>query len=100
VDKPLVQVQWWDANTGTDDVVDEDNLAGYHKPTLVTTIGWLMRQDDVGITLCNEHYDKSFRGRTFIPAAMVLPNGVQPYKSPPHPRKRRPAAPAQSPAAT
>jgi hypothetical protein len=69
---PLVLVRWDDANTGGDDVVTLDNVDSLHKPTVVHTLGWLMKRDEKGLTLVNEFYDDCYRGRTYIPAGMVL----------------------------
>jgi hypothetical protein len=77
-DLPLVLVTWNDANVGGDDVVTEDNVKNFHKPTIIHTLGWLVRSDDVGLTVVNEYYDDAFRGRTFVPAGMVI--DVQVYK--------------------
>lgn len=74
--KPLIVVEWDDASCGADEVVDPENVT--HAPAIITTIGWEMKNDEVGITLCNEYYDKLFRGRTFIPRAMI--RSVTPYK--------------------
>jgi hypothetical protein len=79
IDKlPLVLVIWNDANTGGDDAVTTENLESYHKPTVVHTLGWLLKSDDKGVTLVNEYYDSTYRGRTFIYRPMII--SVQPYK--------------------
>lgn len=69
---PLALVTWSDANTGSEDVVDSENLSLFHKPTVVKTLGWVLLDDTDGITLVNEYYDSYFRGRTFIPRAMII----------------------------
>jgi len=74
---PLVLVTWNDANVGGDDVVTLDNVNDYHKPTVVTTLGWLLKADDAGITLVNEYYEDAFRGRTFIYRPMIV--SISPY---------------------
>jgi hypothetical protein len=74
---PLVLVIWEDANTGNDDAVSLDNVDAYHKPTIVKTLGWLLKRDDRGVTVVNEFYDSVFRGRTYIPAKMIME--VVPY---------------------
>jgi hypothetical protein len=75
---PLVLVQWNDANVGGDDVVTLDNVDSFHKPTVVHTLGWLMKQDADGLTLVNEFYNECYRGRTYIPAGMVI--DITPFK--------------------
>jgi hypothetical protein len=67
---PLVLVEWDDAWINEVSVTLED-VGASHKPTTVHTLGWLLREDDVGVSLANEHYDATYRGRTFIPRAMV-----------------------------
>jgi len=74
---PLVIVAWNDANTGNEDVVTLETVDSYHKPTVIHTIGWLLKGDDNGVTLVNEYYDGYFRGRTFIPGGMVI--SITPY---------------------
>lgn len=74
---PLVLVTWNDANTGGDDAVTSENVDTYHKPTVVSTLGWLLKSDDLGVTLCNEFYDSIYRGRTFIYKPMIV--SVTPY---------------------
>lgn len=74
-DLPLVVVLWEDAWC-SETAVTPDHLV--HKPERITTIGWLLRDDEVGVQLANEHYDGTYRGRTFIPRAMV--QKVQPYR--------------------
>ena len=69
---PLVLCIWEDANVGGDDAVSLDNVESFHKPTIVHTLGWLLKQDDRGVTIVNEYYDSTFRGRTFVPAKMLL----------------------------
>lgn len=68
---PLVIVQWDDAWTNEMGVTVED-VRSSHKPMPVQTIGWLLLDDEVGVSLANEHFDDgSYRGRTFILRSMV-----------------------------
>jgi hypothetical protein len=87
INLPLVLVEWLDANTDNDPVT-EDTVSSVHKPYTIHTLGWVLQQDEVGITLCNEYYLDSFRGRTFIPAGMVVSVNdfrlVRPRKSKPN----------------
>lgn len=68
----LVLVEWKDANVGGDDVVTLENVDTFHKPTVVRTLGWLLKESSDGITLVNEYYDDCYRGRTFIYAPMIV----------------------------
>jgi hypothetical protein len=74
----LVIVKWHDAWTEGDQPVSLDDALIHHAPTEVETIGWKLYQDERGISLANEHYDSTYRGRTFIPSGMIV--SVTPYK--------------------
>lgn len=83
---PLVIVEWNDAWTNEMGVTVEDVRAS-HKPMVVHTIGWLLLDDEIGVSLANEHFDDgSYRGRTFILRSMVVK--VEPVRLV-KPRKRR-----------
>ena len=69
---PLVFVTWNDANVGGDDIVTPENIDAYHKPTVVRTLGWLFKEDEIGVTIVNEYYDNTYRGRTFIYRPMII----------------------------
>jgi hypothetical protein len=71
--QPFVIVVWDDAHgSATTDVTIEDLD---HKPIVMTTVGWLLRQDERGISVANERCEEGgktvYRGHTFIPRAMV-----------------------------
>lgn len=68
---PLVLVIWLDAWVRADEPVSLTDVALSHKPTKVHTLGWLLQDDAIGVSLANEEYDGTFRGRTFIPRAMI-----------------------------
>lgn len=74
---PLVVIEWDDHNTG-DAPVDATTVDSYHKPEVITTIGWVLKEDATGYTLVNEYYDDTYRGRTFIDKRMV--RKVTPYR--------------------
>lgn len=67
---PLVLVTWTDAWTDND-AVDLESVHAVHKPTIVHTLGWVLKDDDVGISLVTEFYLSSYRGRTFIPRCNI-----------------------------
>lgn len=83
---PLVVCTWNDAHVEADVPISLENVGDTHRPTVVTTIGWVLRHDDVGISLANEYYDECYRGRTFIYAPMII--SVVPYNLS-KPRKKR-----------
>ena len=70
-DYPLVVVEWDDAWVNAEEPVSPADVTASHKPTVVRTIGWLLRQDEAGVSLANEHYENLYRGRSFIPTVMV-----------------------------
>lgn len=75
---PLVIVRWNDAHVEADLPITLETVSDTHKPTEITTIGWELLHNDVGISLANEFYDGTYRGRTFIYKPMII--SVTPYK--------------------
>ena len=67
------------------------DVAHSHKPKAITTIGWLLRQDEVGVSIANEYYDEdsTYRGRTFIMASMVQSVTEYQLSKPRKPRAKR-----------
>ena len=70
-DLPLVVIVWGDAWVRADTPMVKSEAAHEHKPMPVTTIGWLLIDNDEGVQIANEFYDDAYRGRTFVPRAMV-----------------------------
>jgi hypothetical protein len=72
---PLVIVVWDDAYGGAHTPTAEHELAAGHHPLVVQTIGWLLLDNEEGVSLFNERYDDEgttlWRGRSFIPRGMV-----------------------------
>lgn len=68
---PLVLVEWLDAWVRADVPVTLEDVGQSHKPEIIHTLGWILRDDEAGISLANEFYDDTYRGRTFIPRAMI-----------------------------
>lgn len=77
---PLVVVEWDDAWVDGSDPVNLADAASSHKPKTIVTLGWVLKDDERGISLANEHYadEDTYRGRTFIPRAMV--RSTTPFK--------------------
>lgn len=70
-DKKLVVVEWLDANATQLSAFAEHEIP--HSPMKAFTLGWLLRDDAVGISVANEWFeDNTYRGVTFIPRAMIL----------------------------
>lgn len=73
--KPLVLVRWNDATGSlTKNLTEADD--SYHKPEVMQTVGWLLRSDTRGVSICNEVYLDDgvphYRGHTFVPRGMVV----------------------------
>lgn len=96
---PLVLVTWADAWGEAEDEVSLDDVASTHVPTIMHTVGWLVHQDDIGISVFNEKYDSrpSYRGRTFILASMV--KSITPLPAVRRPRKAAAKKAAEPPPA-
>jgi hypothetical protein len=89
---PLVVVVWDDAASSSVEVITEENIAKYHVPTIIKTIGWLVRDDEKGVSVCNESYyeyqgdQPQWRGHTFIPKPLV--RSITPFNLA-RPRKKK-----------
>ena len=64
---PLVIVEWADAKVDGDLPISVETAWETHKPMIIHTIGWVLREDEAGVSVANEYYDDTYRGRTFIP---------------------------------
>lgn len=77
---PYVIVVWDDAHGSATGVVTLKDIP--HKPIVMQTMGWLLREDEKGISLANERCldegDESYRGHTFIPRSLV--KSITPFK--------------------
>lgn len=72
----VATVTWHDAvhHSG----VTEENIV-IHAPVVAYTTGWLLKQDDAGVTLCLEYdADGNWQEETFIPQGMI--KSVKIYK--------------------
>src|SRR5688572_16790655 len=79
----FVEVIWDDAWMDDDNFSTAHGLALTHKPMVVKTRGWLIVDDEAGVSVANEESRTEddgtvFRGRTFIPRAMI--KSVTPYR--------------------
>lgn len=68
----FVLVLWDDAHADFDTVTLDDAHVK-HRPELMVTAGWLIRQDSEGISLAAEFCpsDSTYRARSFIPGVLV-----------------------------
>lgn len=73
--RQLVLVTWLDAWADQDNFSTAHGITSTHGPMPVETLGWIIQDDDIGISVVNERSTQDghdvFRGRTFIPRAMV-----------------------------
>lgn len=95
----LVSCVWRDAWVDGNEPILLKEAHLKHKPLIVTTLGWLLIDNEDGVSIANEKYvDDSgldtFRGRTYIPKEMVLK--VTPLKKARKPRKP-PDPPSENP---
>ena len=71
----LVEVTWLDAWADTDSFSSAHGITITHKPMTIYTLGWLVHEDEVGISVANERSvgedGETYRGRTFIPSGMI-----------------------------
>lgn len=81
-EKALVIVTWHDAWADHDNFTSAHGLAQTHEPMVVESLGWVIQDDANGISIVNEKSIEDgsaiYRGRTFIPRAMI--QKVVPYK--------------------
>ena len=69
-EKPIVCVAWEDAHGSIATAYSEHEIP--HASVVILTIGWLLRQDEVGISVANEYCgDGTWRGVTFVPHGMM-----------------------------
>lgn len=88
----LVRLIWLDAWVDGNEPINLDEAHTKHRPLQITTLGWLIYEDDTGVSVANEHYVDDngwdvYRGRTFVPRGMVV--SCEPLKKPRKPRVRK-----------
>lgn len=73
--RQLVVIEWLDAWADQENFATAHGILSTHEPMPVQTIGWLIQDDETGISVVNEQSTQDghdvFRGRTFIPRAMI-----------------------------
>ncbi len=73
--KRLVLVAWNDAWQDQENFTSAHGISLTHHPMIVETLGWVIQEDDTGISIVNECNEQDgaevYRGRTFIPHAMI-----------------------------
>lgn len=89
--KHLVAVVWDDAHgDALGDLTEEETRRDFHKPAPYVTFGLLVVDDAEGVTLACDHSaaDKTYRGRNFIPRAMI--KEIVDFGIPRRPKPRKP----------
>lgn len=81
----LVILRWSDAHAGGHDQYDAASVP--HAPLIIETVGWLLREDGVGVSVASELIDGGYcRSYTFVPKGMVI--SVTPVIKPRKSRKK------------
>ncbi|MCA1840038.1 MAG: hypothetical protein LC723_06885 [Actinobacteria bacterium] len=77
---PFVVVEWLDAWADNEEFVKTGKVDENHKAAVIRTAGWLLVDNETGLSLFNEQApaEDCWRGRTFIPRGMIV--SVEPYK--------------------
>lgn len=75
MERRLVLIKWNDAWGDQDNFASSHSIAMSHRPMSVETLGWLIHEDETGLSVVNERSVEEgndvYRGRTFVPRAMV-----------------------------
>jgi hypothetical protein len=78
----LAVVVWDDAWSGGNDLITLKEVEEKHRPSVMQTLGWVLRNNDEGIFIANERCldlgAECYRGSTFIPRLMI--KSVTPFK--------------------
>lgn len=86
---PLVQVIWDDAHADASESLTRDDVLLKHRAAVFQTVGWLLREDEKGISVANERCmdegDEVYRGRTFVPKSLI--RSIVPLIKPRKPKK-------------
>jgi hypothetical protein len=73
VKRPVAVVVWDDARGSATSTFTEKDIP--HEPLVMTTMGWLLRDDEKGISVAMEKYSEDgetcWRGHSFIPREMI-----------------------------
>lgn len=79
VNKPIVIVRWNDAQSSATHVFKEGEDMNYHKPMVMETLGWLLKDDEQGVSVMNEAFSEeglNYHGHTFVPRSLILSTEV------------------------
>ena len=67
-----LRTQWTDSHGGGNEQYDASSVP--HAPLIVETVGWLLRDDQAGVSVASEFIPETtnYRAYTFVPRGMVL----------------------------
>lgn len=72
---PVAIVVWDDAHGSATDNVTIADIGHAHRALVMTTIGWLLREDEDGVSIANERCMEEgkevYRGHTFVPRSLI-----------------------------
>lgn len=75
-------VIWDDAKGDSLKQLTLDDVHLFHMPTVMQTLGWILKDDEKGVTIANERCldigDETYRSPTFVPRSLV--RSVTPFK--------------------
>ena|SRR3990167_9633247 len=71
---PFAICSWKDAWIDGTEAVALNDVHLNHKASMHHTAGWVLFNNDEGLSIANEYCseDETYRGRTYIPAGMIL----------------------------
>jgi len=71
---PRRTITWLDPySPGATEVYNLSDLSGVHRPVQVTTMGWVLKEDETGVTLASEDCGGGdYRGLTFILRVLMV----------------------------
>ena len=87
---PVVIVEWLDA-VDWESPIALSEVATRHRPETVQSIGWLLKEDEIGVQIGCEYYDEMYRRTEFIPRVNII--SVTPFSLS---RKRTPKPKCES----
>lgn len=93
--KTFAMIVWDDAHGTSSDQFTEEEIQKKHKGARYQSYGWLIRSDEIGVTLvCEwEPAEKSYRAQMFIPRGMVVEEKTYRLTPPRKPRAKKPVEP-------
>lgn len=96
---PFAIVVWDDAHGSALEDVTLESIQNEHNPLIMTSVGWLLAEDEKGVSIANERYvydgRERYRGHSFIPRSLV--RSCTPMKLVRPRSKRRPQEPDPAP---